>query len=70
MDVNEDGKEDVVIGILYFDVGYMQQNDPLMEIRVYIDNVDEFVHDKSQFDESSGLDYDTTAEEVKAMLKK
>lgn len=69
-DVNEDGKDDVVIGILYSGVGYMQQNDPLMEIRVYIDNGDEFVHDKSQFDESSGLDYDTTAEEVKAMLKK
>ena len=70
MDVDEDGKDDVVIGILYFGVGYMQQNDPLMEIRVYIDNGDEFVHDKSQFDESGGLDYDTTAEEVKAMLKK
>lgn len=69
-DVNEDGKEDVVIGILYFGVGYMQQNDPRMEIRVYIDNGDEFVHDKSRFDEYSGLDYDTTAEEVKDMLKR
>lgn len=28
-----------------------------------------FVHDKSRFDESSGLDYDTTTEEVMAMLK-
>ena len=69
-DVNEDGKDDVVIGILYFGVGYMQQNDPRMEIRVYIDNGDEFVHDKSRFDESGGLDCDTTAEEVKDMLKK
>ena len=69
-DVNEDGKDDAVIGILYFGVGYMQQNDPRMEIRVYIDNGDEFVHDKSQFDESGGLDCDTTAEEVKDMLKK
>ena len=68
-DVNEDDKDDVVIGILYFGVGYMQQNDPRIEIRVYIDNGDEFVHDKSRFDESGGLDYDTTAEEVKDMLK-
>ena len=69
-DVNEDGKDDAVIGILYSGVGYMQQDDPRMEIRVYIDNGDEFVHDKSQFNESGGLDYDTTAEEVKDMLKK
>lgn len=70
MDVNEDGKDDVVIGILYFGVGYMQQNDPYLEVRIYIDNGDEFVHDKSRFDESGGLDGDTTAEEVIAMLKK
>ena len=69
-DVNEDGKDDVVIGILYSGVGFMQQDDPRMEIRVYIDNGDEFVHDRSRFDESGGLDYDTTAEEVKDMLKK
>lgn len=70
MDVNEDGRDDVVIGILYFGVGYMQQNDPYLEVRIYIDNGDEFVHDTSRFGEYSGLDYDTTAEEVMAMLGK
>ena len=68
MDVNEDGKDDVVIGILYFGVGYMQQNDPYLEVRIYIDNGDEFVHDTSRFSEYSGLDGDTTAEEIMAML--
>lgn len=47
-----------------------QQKGPHMEVRIYIDNGDEFVPDKSRFDEYSGLDYDTTAEDVKAILKK
>ena len=69
-DVNGDGKNDVVIGILYETGAGPQGTIPRMEVRIYEDQGDEFVYNAELSDEYDGLPYDTTAEEVKAMLKK
>lgn len=69
-DVNGDGKDDVVIGILYETGAGPQGTIPRMEVRIYKDQGDGFLYDEELFDKYVGLPYDTTAEEVKAMLKK
>ena len=68
-DVNGDGKKDVVIGILYETGTQPQGAMPRMEVRIYEDQDDEFVYDADLCSEYGGLPYDTTAAEVKAMIK-
>ena len=40
-----------------------------MEVRIYEDQGDEFVYDADLCSEYGGLPYDTTAAEVKAMIR-
>ena len=68
-DVNGDEKKDVVIGILYETGAGPQGTIPRMEVRIYVDQGDEFVYDEEMCSEYGGLPYDTTAAEVKAMIK-
>ena len=68
-DVNGDEKKDVVIGILYETGAGPQGAIPRMEVRIYEDQGDEFVYDADLCSEYSGLPYDTTAAEVKAMIR-
>ena len=68
-DVNGDARDDVVIGILFETCAGPQGTIPRMEVRVYEDQGDEFVYDEELCSEYDGLPYDTTAAEVKAMIK-
>ena len=68
-DVNGDEKDDVVIGILYETGAGPQGAIPRMEVRIYEDYGDKFVYNEELCSEYYGLPYDTTAAEVKAMIK-
>lgn len=68
-DVNGDEKKDVVIGILYETGAGPQGAIPRMEVRIYVDQGDEFVYNEELCSGYGGLPYDTTAAEVKAMIK-
>ena len=68
-DVNGDKRDDVVIGILFETGAGPQGAIPRMEVRIYEDHGNKFVYNKELSDEYYGLPYDTTAAEVKAMIK-
>ena len=68
-DANGDKRDDVVIGILFETGAGPQGAIPRMEVRIYEDHGNGFVYNKELSDEYYGLPYDTTAAEVKAMIK-
>ena len=68
-DVNGDKRDDVVIGILFETGAGPQGAIPRMEVRIYEDHGNSFVYNRKLSDEYYGLPYDTTAAEVRAMIK-
>ena len=71
-DTNEDGRKDVVIGILYITGAGPQGMIPRTEIRIYEDNGDEFVYNESLCEEihSNILKDEIIAEDVRNYLRK
>jgi hypothetical protein len=68
-DINEDGRDDIVIGCLYVSGAGPQGMIPYTEIRIYEDKVDKFIYDKELSDKINGnLPQDATADDVKKLI--
>ncbi len=69
-DINEDNKDEIVIGVLYVSGAGPQGMIPYTEIRVYEDGGNEFVYNQNLSDEiNEKLTEEVTAEYVKTLLK-
>ena len=69
-DINEDNKDEIVIGILYVSGAGPQGMIPYTEIRIYEDGGNEFVYNENLSDEiNAKLTDEVTAEYVKTLLK-
>lgn len=69
-DINEDNKDEIVIGVLYVSGAGPQGMIPYTEIRVYEDGGNEFVYNQNLSDEiNEKLTDEVTAEYVKTLLK-
>lgn len=67
-DINDDGKEDIVIGAVYETGAGSQGMIPYTQIRIYEDMGSEFVYDQELCDViNAELPQDATAEQVKKM---
>lgn len=69
-DIDEDNKEEIVIGVLYVSGAGPQGMIPYTEIRIYKDYGNEFVYDENLSDEiNDRLTDEVTAEYVKTLLE-
>ncbi|MDE5698640.1 MAG: hypothetical protein K2I96_14730 [Lachnospiraceae bacterium] len=69
-DINEDNKEEIVIGVLYVSGAGPQGMIPYTEIRIYEDSGNEFVYNENLSDEiNEKLTDEVTAEYVKTLLE-
>lgn len=67
-DINEDSRDDIVIGVLYISGAGPQGMIPYTEIRIYEDEVDTFIYNKELSEEINvNLPQDVTAEDVKKL---
>jgi hypothetical protein len=68
-DVNKDGRDDIVIGVLYVSGAGAQGMIPYTEIRIYEDYVNEFIYDKELSEKiNENLPQDVTAGDVKKLI--
>ncbi len=68
-DINEDSRDDIVIGALYISGAGPQGMIPYTEIRIYEDAVDAFIYNKELSEEiNTNLPQDVTAEDVKELI--
>lgn len=68
-DINEDSRDDIVIGVLYISGAGPQGMIPYTEIRIYEDEVDTFIYNKELSEEINvNLPQDVTAEDVKKII--
>ena len=69
-DINEDNKDEIVIGVLYVSGAGPQGMIPYTEIRIYEDGGNEFVYNENLSDEiNEKLTDEVTAKYVKTLLK-
>ncbi len=68
-DINEDGREDAVLGIWYISGAGPQGMIPYTEVRIYEGAEGTFVYNKNLCEQLMRLEYDTTADDVKKLIQ-
>ena len=68
-DINEDGREDAVLGIWYISGAGPQGMIPYTEVRIYEGVADSFVYNKNLCEKFTNLEYDITADDVKKLIQ-